>query len=214
MTLLFCGLCTLAAAGLTLVSSLSYRYETRIRDGDVTTGPSLSDGIRLFYWEPDEFRKHIPEDKIGGDAFSTSPRGIGPAVSPRISANVCDWRFIVCVDERRYWRDRALESPPNFLRTSGRQMVLDLQYACIEGSGALGRDHIWYDVCCYYFLIPVWCLIVVFLLPPIFFLTRCLIRLRRRPDTACTTCHYDLTGNVSGICPECGRAIVRSQVVK
>ena len=33
---------------------------------------------------------------------------------------------------------------------------------------------------------------------------------RRRPGPGfCAECGYDLTGNVSGICPECGRAIRR-----
>jgi hypothetical protein len=32
-------------------------------------------------------------------------------------------------------------------------------------------------------------------------------RLRRRPPTnTCGGCGYDLTGNVSGVCPECGKA--------
>jgi hypothetical protein len=33
---------------------------------------------------------------------------------------------------------------------------------------------------------------------------------RRRPESCqCPTCGYDLTGNVSGVCPECGRVVVR-----
>lgn len=34
-------------------------------------------------------------------------------------------------------------------------------------------------------------------------------RYRRRPfaRSGCRTCHYDLTGNESGVCPECGEAI-------
>jgi len=36
---------------------------------------------------------------------------------------------------------------------------------------------------------------------------------RRRPhEGICWTCHYDLTGNTSGVCPECGTAI-KSKVV-
>jgi len=33
------------------------------------------------------------------------------------------------------------------------------------------------------------------------------IRKRRMHDGGCLACHYDLTGNVSGTCPECGTAI-------
>lgn len=33
------------------------------------------------------------------------------------------------------------------------------------------------------------------------------IRHRRRNRGLCTSCGYDLTGNVSGVCPECGAAV-------
>lgn len=32
---------------------------------------------------------------------------------------------------------------------------------------------------------------------------------RRKPPRYCSKCRYDLTGNVSGVCPECGKAITR-----
>jgi hypothetical protein len=32
---------------------------------------------------------------------------------------------------------------------------------------------------------------------------------RRFPSGHCPTCGYDLTGNVSGVCPECGTAVDR-----
>lgn len=39
---------------------------------------------------------------------------------------------------------------------------------------------------------------------------RTLIRRARRPTAGrCTQCSYDLAGNVSGVCPECGTAIVK-----
>ena len=41
-----------------------------------------------------------------------------------------------------------------------------------------------------------------------FFLRRHRRRKLRFPSGHCQTCGYDLTGNVSGICPECGKAIV------
>ena len=38
-------------------------------------------------------------------------------------------------------------------------------------------------------------------------------RLRRRPipPDHCPACGYDLTGNISGVCPECGTQIARAQ---
>ena len=34
---------------------------------------------------------------------------------------------------------------------------------------------------------------------------------RRRPDGHCTRCGYNLTGNISGVCPECGTAHRRNE---
>ena len=33
--------------------------------------------------------------------------------------------------------------------------------------------------------------------------------LRRRRPGLCSTCGYDLTGNASGVCPECGTTVIR-----
>jgi hypothetical protein len=38
-----------------------------------------------------------------------------------------------------------------------------------------------------------------------------ILRRRQRPPGACLTCGYDLTGNVTGRCPECGSVAVRKQ---
>jgi hypothetical protein len=32
-------------------------------------------------------------------------------------------------------------------------------------------------------------------------------RLRKKPPNQCIKCGYNLTGNISGICPECGTAM-------
>jgi hypothetical protein len=34
-------------------------------------------------------------------------------------------------------------------------------------------------------------------------------RLRAEREGGCVHCHYNLTGNVSGVCPECGSAIAK-----
>ncbi len=50
--------------------------------------------------------------------------------------------------------------------------------------------------------IPIWCILVATGVPGIY-----LLRRDRRPPTGhCRKCGYDLTGNVSGACPECGLA--------
>jgi len=36
---------------------------------------------------------------------------------------------------------------------------------------------------------------------------------RKRRDGTCERCGYNLTGNISGRCPECGRRITPSRVV-
>jgi len=48
---------------------------------------------------------------------------------------------------------------------------------------------------------------------PIAFLIRTLIRRRRMArDDVCRKCSYDLTGNVTGVCPECGSPIAAGKV--
>jgi len=50
---------------------------------------------------------------------------------------------------------------------------------------------------------PHWAVAALFALLPSARLYR---RLRRREDGRCKKCGYDLAGNVSGVCPECGSA--------
>ena len=50
--------------------------------------------------------------------------------------------------------------------------------------------------------LPLWVLLAAFGVPTLFLWWRD----RRYPKGHCQDCGYDLTGNVSGICPECGKA--------
>ena len=55
---------------------------------------------------------------------------------------------------------------------------------------------------------PVWPLALLFAAYPIItFIHGPLRRWRRRRRDLCLKCGYDLTGNVSGVCPECGGAV-------
>jgi hypothetical protein len=55
---------------------------------------------------------------------------------------------------------------------------------------------------------PLWFPVIVFAAYPVVALLRGPVRRwRRRTRCVCIECGYDLTGNVSGICPECGRPV-------
>lgn len=51
---------------------------------------------------------------------------------------------------------------------------------------------------------------IVFLVYPVVAVTRRRFRYHRRRPGHCLHCQYDLTGNTSGVCPECGREILPS----
>lgn len=56
---------------------------------------------------------------------------------------------------------------------------------------------------CWYALLPLWAVFAAVSVP-----TAVLWRLDRRPPRGhCQSCGYDLTGNTSGVCPECGEPL-------
>ena len=56
-------------------------------------------------------------------------------------------------------------------------------------------------------VIPLWLLFILFAVYPVLaFIRGPLNRYRRRRKGLCIKCGYNLTGNTSGICPECGTA--------
>jgi hypothetical protein len=64
------------------------------------------------------------------------------------------------------------------------------------------------DVTTAYVSFPVWALTLIFLVSPVAWFY---VRFRNAPaSNICRKCGYDLTGNVSGVCPECGTAIAKA----
>lgn len=61
--------------------------------------------------------------------------------------------------------------------------------------------------------IPDWALVTALGVPPLWRLRRVprviVDRVRARRAGRCRSCFYDLTGNVTGVCPECGVAIIK-----
>ncbi len=58
-----------------------------------------------------------------------------------------------------------------------------------------------------YLTFPIWCPLLAFAIIPAFVLIRGPLRRRaRRKRNECVGCGYNMTGNESGVCPECGGA--------
>ena len=52
--------------------------------------------------------------------------------------------------------------------------------------------------------VPYWWIVAAAALPPLVAATRAFRQVLRHRRNLCPACGYDLTGNVSGVCPECG----------
>ena len=57
------------------------------------------------------------------------------------------------------------------------------------------------------FMIPVWSLVVLVLVLPVLIFSRWAKARYRSKRSTCLACGYNLTGNTSGVCPECGTTI-------
>jgi hypothetical protein len=58
-----------------------------------------------------------------------------------------------------------------------------------------------------YVAIPMWMPLAILLVPPFLSVRRWRREQRAKMEGRCHTCGYNLTGNVSGTCPECGTAV-------
>jgi hypothetical protein len=79
----------------------------------------------------------------------------------------------------------------------------DVRQAMVAGAGAVVITSNFYAL-----VIPLWFLLSVFLAVPVCragAYARRIVSARRKSAGLCGACGYDLTGNVSGVCPECGR---------
>ncbi len=60
----------------------------------------------------------------------------------------------------------------------------------------------------FYVSVPLWILLLLVVVPTVFLFWHD----RMYPGHCCQRCGYDLRGNISGVCPECGQALVQSWV--
>ncbi|HEY8746788.1 MAG TPA: hypothetical protein VIM11_02360 [Tepidisphaeraceae bacterium] len=97
------------------------------------------------------------------------------------------------------WGSGTMKKPPPI--TEKNYWWKGVQYSWTYWG--FGRDHItqrqvW---------LPLWLLSVLFFVLPSLLIIGWLSRYRRRRRQQCLSCAYNLTGNTSGTCPECGTAV-------
>jgi len=97
------------------------------------------------------------------------------------------------------------------LRDGGGNIARGSQYATVvlmNRRGAMGigwtYSDIWFEG---QFTLPSPVIVAVSLIVPAWWGFRRAVKNRNSRQNLCRACSYDLTGNTSGVCPECGRAV-------
>ena len=75
-------------------------------------------------------------------------------------------------------------------------------YPSVSLGGTFGH---WYTI-----VIPMWLPVIALLLLPVLSAAMFVRKRSRRSGSGCIRCHYNLTGNTSGVCPECGTPISKN----
>ena len=96
---------------------------------------------------------------------------------------------------------RGAVDAPRWSPGWGRLLYADRRLGNPRPDGAI------WGVWCRYVRIPMWCFLVIASIPIVFLWWRD----RPIPSGLCQHCGYNLTGNVSGRCPECGTQIAEWQ---
>lgn len=192
------GGCALAAAAMAVLGALSYltipSFKLISFDRDVLLMHFYDGRVRLFWF-------HSPAEPFSVEAgeyqsilfVSSQAEGYGPwdtdlAGPPSPPA----FRFPISIGDRR-------RVPP--VGGGWRGKIGPQPFAPVAFAGPFWR------VESSFFRLPVWPLVIPLMIPPIRDSIRERRRLRRKKRNECLECGYNLTGNVTGLCPECGTPV-------
>jgi hypothetical protein len=136
---------------------------------------------------------------VGSDLFVFTPkyRQLGQFVAPRPAS---DFAWLVGDDET--WSDVITVAPRAAIRATGLCWFGAIPLApSIDGTP---------EATARFIRLSYWMIAAAFGIAPARLAFARWRRRRRLRRGWCGKCGYDLTGNVSGVCPECGRPIVRA----
>ena len=133
------------------------------------------------------------ESACGGLHFMSESSQLIPMISEDSPSPESKWEWITCPVGRNAWLCFPRNLRPYF--EVGPKP---------PGSGGASDWVTGDDVLVF---VPYWCVLLVTLPLPASRLFRRCRSARRRKLNSCIGCGYDLRGNISGICPECGRTI-------
>ena len=122
---------------------------------------------------------------------------------PRGRSHFTDRSGLVVVDHCLYFTLQSAEQPHPYL--TPKQLV-QLKYVIARlAPQSLTPHHVWRPFIADGVLVmPLWICLVITAVPTGYLWWR---DRRRIPPGHCRKCGYNLTGNVSGVCPECGEKV-------
>jgi hypothetical protein len=138
----------------------------------------------------------------GGVAFTSQSRRLGPHVPQKyLTQWHIDWARLPKIEGR--WKPNY--SYPGYFLSDNRKPILGFRiwsdHFIGQASADTSSEH--------GVIVPCWSLVILFGILPSLWVSK--NRKRRNRNTAeCLACGYNLTGNSSGVCPECGHEIAKS----
>ena len=195
------GGCALVGAALAVAGACSYLIIPSMQlscfDHDALVLHFFDGRVRLFWFhspvepivvEPEEDRPFVVVRSQADDSPALTEDLVGPPTPPtfRVPIRIGDRHAVLPIGGG--WRIRIGPQPPTPL-VFGRPLWR------IESS---------------FLRLPIWPIVIALMIPPVRDSIRQRRRWGRKKRNECLECGYNLRGNVSGLCSECGRAIAKN----